>query len=130
MMCYGVPFINVQDLQSHTVYKGEYHEEHPLIMMFWAVIFEQEQLALRRFMQFLTGSERPPVFGFSKLESNRNNIAYFCIESVRYNPANPFPKAHTCFNRLELPLYQSEEQMREMLSAIFNNNLEGVYGLD
>lgn len=26
---------------------------------------------------------------------------------VPYDPINPYPKSHTCFNRLELPRYPS-----------------------
>jgi hypothetical protein len=100
MMMYGLPFINVRDLRAHTQYRGVYSPSHPQIQAFWAYLEGQSQPALRRFMQFLTGSERPPVFGCSRLESNRNMVTFFCIEPVTFDPANPFPKAHTCFNRL------------------------------
>ena len=43
---------------------------------------------------------------------------------------NPFPKGHTCFNRLEVPKYQSKEQLRIYLTAVANSNLDGVFGLD
>jgi hypothetical protein len=49
---------------------------------------------------------------------------------VEFDRRNPYPKAHTCFNRLELPLYHNEKQQLEMLRAVVENNLEGVYGLD
>lgn len=45
------------------------------------------------------------LFYLRKLESNRGNYSKFMIESTPYVKTNPYPKGHTCFNRLELPLY-------------------------
>lgn len=52
------------------------------------------------------------------------------MESVPLSKSNPFPKAHTCFNRLELPMYPTEEMLRVHLRGIVNSNLDGIYGLD
>ena len=41
----------------------------------------------------------------SKLESNRGAYAKFKIVSVKFDGEHSFPRAHTCFNRLDLPLY-------------------------
>ena len=69
-------------------------------------------------------------FEFRFLESNRGMSCPFCIENCKVDNKNPFPKAHTCFNRLNLPLYQTKEIMANYLKTIVNNNLEGVYGMD
>jgi hypothetical protein len=37
---------------------------------------------------------------------------------VEYNPIDPYPKSHTCFNRLELPSYPT--------LAIFQKYIEYV----
>ena len=65
-----------------------------------------------------------------KLESNRGNYSKFLIESGPLDKHNPFPKGHTCFNRLEMPCYQSKEQVQTYVSAIANSKLDGVFGLD
>ncbi len=90
--------------------------------------FDQEQLG--RILHFCTGSTRTPIHGFSKLESNRGNYSKFLIVSTEYNKKNPFPKAHTCFNRLELPLYPNLETLKTYLTAISKNELDGIFGLD
>ena len=71
-----------------------------------------------------------PAASCRKLESNRGNYSKFLIESAEFNKANPYPKGHTCFNRLELPKYQTKDQLKTFLTAIVNNNLDGVFGLD
>lgn len=52
------------------------------------------------------------------------------IESTPYVKTNPYPKGHTCFNRLELPLYPDENTLRVYMTAISKSNLDGVFGLD
>lgn len=60
----------------------------------------------------------------SKLESNRGAYAKFTIISVKYEGDNSFPKAHTCFNRLELPLY-----LKYILKvSLFGDNKEVLEG--
>lgn len=81
--------------------------------------FDQEQLG--RMLHFCTASTRTPVHGFSRLESNRGNYSKFMIVPVEYNKKNPYPKGHTCFNRLELPLYPSLEILKTYVTAISRN---------
>jgi hypothetical protein len=52
------------------------------------------------------------------------------IESTSYIKTNPYPKGHTCFNRLELPLYPDEKTLVMYLTAISKSNLDGIFGLD
>ena len=107
MLLYGVPYIDVKDWKLNTDYKGEYSPNHKVVKWFWEVMetFDQEQLA--RLLKFSTGSSRTPIHGFKycpkylrKLESNRGNFSKFLIESAELQKENPFPKGHTCFNRL------------------------------
>jgi hypothetical protein len=71
-----------------------------------------------------------PLGGFAALESNRSEISKFCIESVNFvsNRQN-FIKAHTCFNRIDLPLYATELQVSEAIKFIINNEILG-FGID
>ena len=65
-----------------------------------------------------------------KLESNRGNTSKYLIEPSQFLKENPYPKGHTCFNRLELPRYPSKELLHIHLHAVANNDLDGVFGLD
>ena len=38
-----------------------------------------------------------------------------------------YPKAHTCFNEIELPLYETKEKMKEILDFVIKEGSEG-YG--
>lgn len=57
-------------------------------------------------------------------------MAKFLIEAGPYDKQNPYPKGHTCFNRLEIPIYPTKELLVTYLTAIANNDLDGVFGLD
>lgn len=102
---YGVPFIDLQDWFDNTEYKAPYTKNHQVIKWFWTVMEEFDQEQLGRILHFTTASTRTPIHGFARLESNRGNCSKFLIESSEFNKKNPYPKGHTCFNRLELPLY-------------------------
>jgi E3 ubiquitin-protein ligase NEDD4 len=44
-------------------------------------------------------------------------------------PMGNLPKAHTCFNRLDLPKFSSKEDMQIALDYIANNEILG-FGID
>ena len=67
---------------------------------------------------------------YRKLESNRGNFWKFLIVPTNYEKTNPFPKGHTCCNRLELPVYPTREDLRIHLAALSRTNLDGIFGLD
>ena len=50
---------------------------------------------------------------------------------MEYGPGTPMsnlPRAHTCFNRLDLPRYPSQEDMKVALDYIAQNEIIG-FGL-
>ena len=59
--------------------------------------------------------------------SNRGEISKFTIE--KSVAGNKLPKAHTCFNRLELPNFATMQEMQEGLSLCLNENIIGVFGM-
>ncbi|CAK77805.1 unnamed protein product (macronuclear) [Paramecium tetraurelia] len=129
MILFGLPFIDLQDWSKYTIYK-ECSAEDYFIQWFWQILSAWNQAELSQFLRFCTGSTRVPVEGFSKLESNRGEISYFCIQASEFDKDNPYPKAHTCFNRLELPKYQELETMEVFLKATIHEALEGQFGLE
>lgn len=130
MMLYGLPFIDVNDWESTTVYKGGYYKNHQTIKLFWEVIRDLNQEQLSKFFYFCTGSKRPPVEGFSALQSNRGEIQKFTIESVKFSKDNASLKAHTCFNRLDLPTYSDKTQIQHAVETILQMDFSGVFGLE
>ena len=97
----GRPFIDVNEWKQNSIYKGKFSKSSSCVKWFWEEIFKLNQENLRRFLQFSTGSSRVPINGFQNLESNRGELAKYCLNSVPYNKnGNNYIRAHTCFNIL------------------------------
>ena len=74
------------------------------------------QRELGNLLMFSTGTSRVPYGGFAALESNRGNLSKFKIEPSEYKfYERNFIKAHTCFNRLDVPKFDSKEELEEAI---------------
>lgn len=127
----GLPSIDVSDWKRHTRYAHEYAQlggRHPIVEWFWGAVegFTDEQRA--RLLQFVTGSSRVPVQGFACLQGNDGNVRLFTVDSVPLE-TSIFPRAHTCFNRIDLPLYRTRDALNEYLSKAIQMELTG-FGLE
>ena len=126
----GRPFIDIEEWKIFTEYKEPYNIDHYIIIWFWDILSNLSQKELSNFLLFSTGSGRVPLGGFAVLESNRGNIARFTIESAHYEQGHKnFIKAHTCFNRIDVPMYQTKEEMIEMIKFVANQEIFG-FGID
>jgi len=130
MVLNGLPFIDIEDWESNTDYKGSYYKNHQVIRWFWKVMKELTQQELSKYLQYCTGSSRTPVEGFRVLQSNRGEFAKFCIDSVKYTKESPLMKAHTCFNRLDIPQYPSEELVKQNIRIVLESDFSGVFGIE
>jgi len=63
-----------------------------------------------------------PAGGFRALQGNDGDIRHFTIDRV---PANHLPRAHTCFNRLDLPAITDPAALRSMLQHLLLADLDG-----
>ncbi|CDS36524.1 neural cell expressed developmentally [Echinococcus multilocularis] len=125
LMC-GLQDINVHDWKANTLYKGEYHANHPVIVNFWKTLYTFTNELRSRLLQFVTGTSRVPMNGFVELWGSAGPQK-FTIES--WGSPNQLPRAHTCFNRLDLPPYGSFDELRcKLIIAI--ENAEGFEGVD
>ncbi|CAH0555226.1 unnamed protein product [Brassicogethes aeneus] len=120
----GTAEIDLVDWRQHTEYRGGYHDQNPVVVWFWQAIerFSNEQRL--RLLQFVTGTSSIPFEGFSAL---RGSIGprKFCIE--KWGKPNSLPRAHTCFNRLDLPPYPTSEVLYEkLLLAVEETNTFGI----
>ena len=126
----GRPFIDLEDWKSSTEYREPYNIEHYIIRWFWDILSQLSQKQLSNLLMFSTGSSRVPLGGFSSLESNRGSTAKFTIEYINYIPNHKnYIKAHTCFNRLDIPCFNNIDELREAILFICNNELLG-FGID
>jgi len=108
----GIAEIDVDDWKKHTDYRG-YTESDEVIQFFWQTVRSWDGEQKSRLLQFTTGTSRIPVNGFKDLQGS-DGPRRFTIEKSG-EPGN-LPKAHTCFNRLDLPPYKSLEQLQHKLT--------------
>ncbi|XP_069767013.1 E3 ubiquitin-protein ligase NEDD4-like isoform X4 [Narcine bancroftii] len=125
LMC-GLGDVDVNDWRENTKYKNGYNANHPVIQWFWKTVLLMDSEKRIRFLQFVTGTSRVPMNGFAELYGS-NGPQLFTIE--QWGTSEKLPRAHTCFNRLDLPPYESFEELREKLHLAIENT-EGFDGVD
>jgi hypothetical protein len=118
LLC-GLPEIDVVDWMTHSEYTGAYETKganHPNVKYFWEVIEEDFDMSQRaKLLQFITGTSGVPASGFAHLQGNDGNIRKFTVNSIT-KAQSIFPRAHTCFNRIDLPLYDDKKELKKYLT--------------
>ncbi|KAI9202105.1 E3 ubiquitin-protein ligase/Putative upstream regulatory element binding protein [Polychytrium aggregatum] len=112
----GLPDIDIDDWKNNTEYQN-YTPASPQIQWFWRAVrsFTQEERA--KLIQFATGTSKIPLEGFAHIQGS-NGIQKFQIHKD-FSSTLRLPSAHTCFNQIDLPQYESYEQLRSsLLTAI------------
>ena len=126
----GKPYIDLEEWKMYTEYKEPYHANHQVIKWFWEILNEYSQKELSNLLMFATGVSRVPFGGFAALESNRGNISKFTIESIPYvYGTKNFVKAHTCFNRLDIPIFNTKNELKEAINFVSSNEIIG-FGIE
>ncbi|XP_058461003.1 probable E3 ubiquitin-protein ligase HERC4 isoform X2 [Malaya genurostris] len=96
-------------LEEQAEYKNGYKSSDQTIRWFWEVFHELPLEEKKNFLLFLTGCDRIPIQGMKAIK-------------IYIQPTNDekfLPVAHTCFNLLDLPQYQTKERLKyKLLQAI------------
>ncbi|XP_004699091.1 apoptosis-resistant E3 ubiquitin protein ligase 1 [Echinops telfairi] len=117
LMC-GTGDISVSDFKAHAVVVGgSWHFREKVMRWFWTVVSSLTQEELARLLQFTTGSSQLPPGGFAALCPSFQIIAAPTHSTL--------PTAHTCFNQLCLPTYDSYEEVHRMLQLAISEGCEG-----
>ncbi|XP_045618685.2 LOW QUALITY PROTEIN: uncharacterized protein [Procambarus clarkii] len=120
----GTLEIDVADWRKNTEYRSGYHDSHPVIQWFWLAIERFDNERRLRLLQFVTGTSSVPYEGFAALRGS-NGPRRFCIE--KWGKPSSLPRAHTCFNRLDLPPYPSPEMLYDkLLLAVEETSTFGI----
>uniref|UniRef100_A0AAX7VSW8 HECT-type E3 ubiquitin transferase n=1 Tax=Astatotilapia calliptera TaxID=8154 RepID=A0AAX7VSW8_ASTCA len=112
----GLGKIDIADWKSNTRLKHCTPDTN-IVKWFWKAVesFDEERRA--RLLQFVTGSSRVPLQGFKALQGAAGP-RLFTIHQIDAN-TNNLPKAHTCFNRIDIPPYESYDKLYDkLLTAI------------
>ncbi|OWF42185.1 apoptosis-resistant E3 ubiquitin protein ligase 1-like [Mizuhopecten yessoensis] len=119
LMC-GTGNYSITDFKAHAVIEGSSYHFFKVLDWFWTVIasFTEEQMA--RLLQFTTGCSQLPPQGFAELNPKFQ---------ISFSPTyNTLPTAHTCFNLLCLPDYDSIDNFHRSLLIAINEGSQG-FGL-
>ena len=120
----GTAEIDCVDWRKHSEYRSGYHDQHPVIQWFWQAVEQFDNERRLRLLQFVTGTSSIPYEGFIALRGS-NGPRKFTVE--KWGKVTSLPRAHTCFNRLDLPPYNSYEMLFEKLSiAVEETNTMGL----
>ncbi|XP_017778444.1 PREDICTED: probable E3 ubiquitin-protein ligase HERC4 isoform X2 [Nicrophorus vespilloides] len=96
-------------LEDAADYKNGYKSSDEVIRWFWEVLHDMSLEDKKKFLLFLTGSDRIPIQGMKAIK-------------IIFQPTNDdkcLPVAHTCFNLLDLPRYRTKERLKyKLLQAI------------
>lgn len=125
LMC-GLGDVDVSDWREHTKYKNGYSLNHQVIHWFWKAVLMMDSEKRIRLLQFVTGTSRVPMNGFAELYGS-NGPQSFTVE--QWGTPDKLPRAHTCFNRLDLPPYESFDELWDKLQMAIENT-QGFDGVD
>nr|CAB3254981.1 E3 ubiquitin-protein ligase HUWE1-like [Phallusia mammillata] len=121
----GLPNIDIDDLRQNTEYH-KYQATSLQIQWFWRALRSFDQAERAKFLQFVTGTSKVPLLGFAALEG-MTGVQKFQIHRDDRSTAR-LPCAHTCFNQLDLPAYETYDKLRERLLLAISECTEG-FGL-
>ncbi|XP_017771527.1 PREDICTED: apoptosis-resistant E3 ubiquitin protein ligase 1 isoform X2 [Nicrophorus vespilloides] len=116
LLC-GTGQYSIADFKQHNVVNGNSVEFRRIVGWFWAAVsnFTQEEMA--RLLQFTTGCSQLPPGGFKELNPRFQITAAPTFGNL--------PTAHTCFNQLCLPDYDSYEHFEKSLLLAISEGTEG-----
>lgn len=93
--------------------KNEHADTCEVVNWFWDYLKEQSYNGQKRFLTFVSGSDRIPATGIQNLN--------FTIRRVGKD-SDRLPVAHTCFNELELYEYSSKDKLYNKLDMAINGS--------
>ena len=117
IMISGVDEIDLNDWKAHTRLK-HCTQDSTIVKWFWKAVESYSEEKRARLLQFVTGSPRVPLQGFKALQGTTGaaDPRLFTINLVADSSTNNLPQAHTCFNRIDLPPYDSFEKLLDKLT--------------
>lgn len=118
----GLSKINLDDWRLHTKLKN-CTIDTPLVKWFWDIVKSYDEDRRARLLQFVTGSPRVPIQGFKALQGVNSELRLFTIHLIRNACTNNLPKSHTCFNRIDLPPYETYEKLRDKLTQAIEETM-------
>ena len=125
LLC-GTTDIDVGDWQASAQYEPLSFADSPQVTWFWTAVREMSVEDRSTLLHFCTGSMRPPATGFASLMGFNGALQRFTLQRTDGAQAGRLPTASTCFNKIYLPEYATEAELRAKLRLA----LSGSSGFD
>ena len=107
----GSQSFDISELQKVTKYANGLNANSPVVVWLWEILKSYSPELQKKFLFFVTGSERTPPGGLSRLK--------FTV--AKHGDDLHLPSASTCFNLLLLPPYTNKKDLEEKLTFALNN---------
>ncbi|CUF74066.1 Hypothetical protein, putative [Bodo saltans] len=108
--------LDVEDLKNNSRLVGGIEAGSRTLTLLWEVLEDMSAEDQAKFLQFCTGSSKPPLLGFASMNPpfsirgvEEGSVLNFLVDLDR------LPSASTCFNLLKLPLYRNKSNMQDKL---------------
>jgi len=99
--------IDIDDLHAHIIPEGGYNRQSDQVVWFMEMMRNLPDTDRRRVLRWITGGSQVPLGGFANLYPSRMRITRMIGASDLH-----LPRAHTCFNQIELPPYSTRDILR------------------
>eukprot|EP00656_Telonema_subtile_P041092 TRINITY_DN461_c0_g1_i4.p2 TRINITY_DN461_c0_g1~~TRINITY_DN461_c0_g1_i4.p2 ORF type:complete len:310 (-),score=92.75 TRINITY_DN461_c0_g1_i4:256-1185(-) len=124
MMISGLYELDVHEWRQHSQYTGDYHDGSPVVQWFWMAVESLSAEERGKLLQFATGSSRIPVEGFKGMQSAKGKSCMFTL-AIDPNSTVSIPRAHTCFNRIDIPEYRDPDLLEQHLRMVIETEMLG-----
>lgn len=115
--------IDTESFRSITKYNGwrttEEAIQSPIIEWFWKWFAQLSYIDQKKFLQFVTGSDRVPATGVHTMQFKITRMPFY---GVHGSSCIKLPVAHTCFNELCLFEYSTQEEAFNKLYWAINES--------
>ena len=106
MVC-GEAIFNIEDFKQHTKYEN-CNEKDILIIWFWEWLESCKEEEKFKYLKFVSGRSRLPKSDYV----HKINV---------FNYKEQYPASHTCFSTLDLPKYDSKNELFKKMKFVIDN---------
>ena len=106
--------LDFQALRLSAKYEGGFRQDDPYIQSFWQILTSFDDSLKRKFLTFVTGSDRVPLGGLGELK--------LTLQQNGVEPTDHLPTAYTCFNVMLLPRYATTDKLHRLLITAIENS--------
>jgi len=122
LLCGSVE-VDLDDWKINTLYKSGYSSDSEIVKWLWDIVDSMKNDDRLRLLQFVTGTSSIPSRGFAHLQGSDGERRFSIMRVV---DTSRLPQAHTCFNELVLPEYETKEELADKLTVALQHLEDGM----